>query len=459
MFDKLSLVLSASRNRLVPINRLPQDIMYRILSIVLQLENIHGIQLSVGLDYTLKFIDQRGRLRLVSRIWNSFVVSTPGFWSLVDIRAPSQELLSWKIKLAQQAELCITHQSPYFSHSDYQQLATFLPAYLDRIRTLRLGSQGFAAAFFQNSFPGLCTLEMWNHRWFTLAQDRFPQLRNLRLSSCSIPQDALPLNSLRILHLYDTWNPDLSAIIGFLKICPEIEELTISQSDDESMWIRSPSTTVRLEKLRRLELRNLDLPCVLHFFGFAKIPNLKQAIFTVPAGTAADVQNALREILGTLQISSSGSGPMELSVLSDAVTCAMQDSRLVKVHLPQTEACADTFLDCLKPGTLRIAVELEDQNRLRWLKRVLERTNVIELQVRLGCDALQFGRAVTDYLAHFGEEQTEEKSESELPLPLPSLQALAFEDGTVDIPHLLRMVASRINGRQVASAQIQSITL
>ncbi|KAG9040484.1 hypothetical protein FS837_000567, partial [Tulasnella sp. UAMH 9824] len=393
--------------------------MYRILSIVLQLENIHGLPLSVGSDYPfksdypLKLVEQRGRLRLVSRIWNSFIVSTPGFWSLVVIRTPNQEVLSWKLKLAQQAELCITHRSLCYAHSDYQQLATFLSTYLDRIRTLRLeGSKAFAAALLQNSFPGLCTLEMWNQGWFTPVQDRFPQLCNLRLSSCLLPRDTMPINTLRVLHLYESWNTDLNEIIGFLKFCPEIEELKISQSDGQPMWISSPSTTVRLEKLRRLELRDLDLPFVLHVFGFAKIPSLKQAIFTVPAGTAAAIQNALREILGNSKVLSSGSGPMELSAFSDAVTCATQDRRLVKIHLPQTEACADTFLDCLKPGTLRVAVELEDQSRLRWLKRVLRRTNVIELRVRLGCEALQFGRAVTDYLAHFGEEseeQTEEK--------------------------------------------------
>ncbi|KIO20421.1 hypothetical protein M407DRAFT_245815 [Tulasnella calospora MUT 4182] len=71
-------------------------------------------------------------------------------------------------------------------------------------------------------------------------------------------------------------------------------------------------------------------------------------------------------------------------------------------------------------------------------------------------------RAVIDYLAPFGkrsEEQAEEKTEQELPLPLPSLQTLVFENGVVDIPHLLRMVASRVNGRRTASAHIQRITL
>ncbi|KAG8915634.1 hypothetical protein FRC01_003568 [Tulasnella sp. 417] len=44
MFDKLSWVLNACRNRVVPINQLPQEILYHIFSAVLQLEDIHGFQ-------------------------------------------------------------------------------------------------------------------------------------------------------------------------------------------------------------------------------------------------------------------------------------------------------------------------------------------------------------------------------------------------------------------------------
>ncbi|KAG8958947.1 hypothetical protein FRC00_002118 [Tulasnella sp. 408] len=309
---------------------------------------------------------------------------------------------------------------------------------------------------------------MWHYgQRFTLAQDRFPQLCNLHLWGCSLPRDALPLNTLRILHLSGSWNNNLNEIIGFLKNCPEIEELTISRPENQSMWINSPSPTVRLEKLRRLELRNLEIDSLLHVLGFAKIPNFKQAIFTVQVELTPSNESVLQEILDALQLSSSESGLMELSVLGDAVTCTTQDGRSVEVRLPGrlasvSEECADTFLDCLESGTLRIAVELENQSRLRWLKQVLERTNVIELRVRLGCAALQFSRAVTDYLAlsdEGSEDQTEGKVEAVLKLPLPSLQTLAFEDGMIDMPQLLRMVTSRVNGRGAASARIQKIAL
>ncbi|KAG9023755.1 hypothetical protein FS837_005640, partial [Tulasnella sp. UAMH 9824] len=467
VFDRLSWVLNACRNRLVLINCLPQDIMYRIFSIVLELENIHRLEPNVD---SKAFVDQRGRLRLVSRIWNSFLVSTPGFWTVVDIQAPNPKILDRRLQLAQQGELCIAHRPIWSPSGEYQQLATVLSAYLDRIRTLRLGSEEFTTALIQSSFPALRTLEMRNH-WqeFGLAQDRFPQLCDLRISRCLLPQDAMPLKTLRILHLNDIWSNNLNEIIDFLKICPEIEELTISQSEDQSMWISGPSTTVRLEKLRRLELQILETRHLLHIFRFAKIPNFKQVIFTIPAETGPFIESDLQEILDTLQTSSFRSSSMELSVFGDAVTCATQDGQLVKVRIPErlssvspAEHCADIFLDRLKPETLRLAVELEDQKRLRRLKQVLQQNNVIELRVRLGYDPLRLSRAVTDYLAHFCEESgehTEEKMGSELGLPLPSLQALAFENGTVDIPQLLRMVASRLNGRGVASARIQEIML
>ncbi|KAG8893776.1 hypothetical protein FRC01_013353, partial [Tulasnella sp. 417] len=180
------------------------------------------------------------------------------------------------------------------------------------------------------------------------------------------------------------------------------------------------------------------------------------------------INGALEEILGALQVSDAGSDPVELSALDDAVTCTMGGGRLVEVRLPGrissvSEECTDTFLDYLKPVTLRIAVELENHNRFPWLKQVLERNNVVELRVRLGCsDAERASRALIDYLAVFDEEsegQTKGKLESDSPSSSSSLQTLAFENGIVDIPHLLRMVASRVNGRRDASTRIQQITL
>ncbi|KAG8894078.1 hypothetical protein FRC01_013171, partial [Tulasnella sp. 417] len=179
VLDKLSLVLNTYRNRLIPINRLPQDIMHHIFSIALQLENMHQVELAVSADYSLKVVDQRGRLRLVSRSWNSFVVSTPEFWSLVDTAVMDQALLSRRIERAQQRELCITHQLGYYSPTESQQLAIFLSPYLNRIRTLRLGSTYVATALLKNSFPALRTLELRGGlplARFILVQDCFPRL-------------------------------------------------------------------------------------------------------------------------------------------------------------------------------------------------------------------------------------------------------------------------------------------
>ncbi|KAG8915633.1 hypothetical protein FRC01_003567 [Tulasnella sp. 417] len=189
------------------------------------------------------------------------------------------------------------------------------------------------------------------------------------------------------------------------------------------------------------------MDCLLHVFRSAQIPNFKHAIFTVSTESVDFIDDGLQEILGALQVSDAGS--VELSAFDDVVACTTEDGRLVEVRLPGrlssvSEECAHTFLDYLKPGTLRIAVELDDQNRIRWLTQVLERNNVVELRVRLGRETLQSSRAVIDYLALF-EEETEEQAEGKSGLPLPSLQALALENGVVDIPHLLRMVESRVN--------------
>lgn len=230
------------------------------------------------------------------------------------------------------------------------------------------------------------------------------------------------------------------------------------------MRTSSQSTIFSLDKLRRLELRSLESDDLLHFFGSARISNITRAIFTLPFEIWSGTQSALEEILGTIQFLSAGSGPVELSVFDGAVTCATRDGRSVEVHpRPRmfVEECANIFLDLLKPSTSRMAVELEDQGRFQWLKQVFEQNDVTDLRVRLGREALQMSRAVVDYLALFdeSEEQTEGEMGSGLEFPLPLMQTLAFEDGMVDIPQLLRMVTSRVNGRGAASARIQEITL
>ncbi|KAG8915632.1 hypothetical protein FRC01_003566, partial [Tulasnella sp. 417] len=158
----------------------------------------------------------------------------------------------------------------------------------------------------------------------------------------------------------------------------------------------------------------------------ARFPNLKHAIFAVPTEMVDLINDALQEILGAWQVSTAGSDQVELSALGDVVTCAMEDGRLIEVGLPGrlssvSQKCTDTFLEYLKPATLRIAVELENHNQFLWLKQVLERNNVVELRVRLGSwEALRTSRALIDYLAVFdeeSEEHTEGELESDLPLP------------------------------------------
>lgn len=438
VFDELSLVLNACRNRFVPINRLPQDIMYYIFSIVFQLENIHKIKPVVSVDYPSKFVDQRGLLRLVSRIWNAFIVSTPEFWSLVDTTALDHKLLLQRIERAQQQELCVMHRSGLFAHDYGEQLAISLSSYLDRIRTLRLWNGHVAAALLRSSFPALRTLELRYHSsWFSIAQDRFPQLRTLHLSDCYLPLNATHFSTLRILHLHDSRTEELDKSLRFLSLCPELEELTI-WSEEEEVEASSQSTILRLDKLRRLELRDLDTDCLIQFFRSARIPNFKRAIFTFRFRTLPGSENAFQEILGTIQFSSAGSGSVELSVFDDAVTCTTGDGRTVKVRpRPRflSKKCADIFLDLLKGSVLCITVGLENQVGVRWLKQVFERNNVVDLRVRLGLGlghkALHMSRDVVDSLAFSDEEsegQTEERMKSELELPLPSLQTLSFED-------------------------------
>ncbi|KAG8952045.1 hypothetical protein FRC04_005378 [Tulasnella sp. 424] len=471
VFDKLSLVLNACRNRRVPINHLPQDVMHHIFSIVLQLEDMHNLELPNPYPtYLVTFIDQRKRLRLVSRTWNSFVVSTPSFWSLVDMLAPDLEVLHARIERAGQRELCVTHRSGLFTEKYCEHLALFLTPHLHRVRTLRLGNEGVAAALLKNPFPTLRALELrLNGHWQTeslptITQDYFPQLHTLQLSGCFIPRNTTPLNTLRILRLHHILQEEVVEILALLAQCSYLEELAIL-SQNQSPWMGLQSTALRLDNLRRLEVRDLDvlsLPCL---FRYAKIPNFKEVIIAFPLAPVPNIGAALLQCLDELQVLNSSTDSVEISMSDDIVTCVMEDGRSVEVTpaAPQSafsEECANRFLEHLQPSALRITVELQHQGIIRWIHQSFDRRNVVELRARRGI--LRESRALVDGLAIFGdgEEDTEESFDLELPLPLPSLQTLIFEDSDIDVPHLLRMVSNRATHPQATAAtRIKQITL
>ncbi|KAG8979196.1 hypothetical protein FRB90_008196 [Tulasnella sp. 427] len=171
---------------------------------------------------------ERARLRCVSRLWNSFIIDSPNFWSSINIYAPHAELIEF-LERAGDSALCVYHQWACGSGKPptRNQIESVLVPRQGQIRTLR----------FLN--PGLCnlglslvagskilrTLELVRPSpasGLLINDCRFenPLLRHMSLEFWRLPQDMVLALNLESLVLRDLDYLDLS-LFRALSSCSE----------------------------------------------------------------------------------------------------------------------------------------------------------------------------------------------------------------------------------------------
>ncbi|KAG8972582.1 hypothetical protein FRC05_009815 [Tulasnella sp. 425] len=187
-------------------SQLAVDIVHSIFRLFLQLDRIH--------DYDVPFEDlgelrkQVYCLRCVSTPWNEFILSSPQYWCVINIRAPQAAMVR-SIERAQTAPLCVysTKAGPWKA-VHFDQTRPMLVTRLGQIRTLRLDDQdlyGFGLSLIRPGLPNLKTLEIlprsYPHFFERPPTYDMPKLCHLSSSSWRPPSDATWIQGLKTLVL------------------------------------------------------------------------------------------------------------------------------------------------------------------------------------------------------------------------------------------------------------------
>ncbi|KAG8909687.1 hypothetical protein FRC00_009642 [Tulasnella sp. 408] len=227
--------------------RLAVDMVHYIFHIVLELDRIH--------DYDVPFevLDELRKavfcLRCVSALWNHFILSSPRYWCVINVRG-SQSAMVVTIERAQAAPLCIYSVRPsQWQAVHFDQIKPMLVARHSQIRTLRLNDKDlydFGLSLIRLGLPALRTLEVVP-RSYPYRDERppiydTPQLRHLTSRSWRPPSEAAWISGLKTLVLreLDGFDPDLYRVLGLC--APGLKKLSLGLGSAWKGLPRTPET-------------------------------------------------------------------------------------------------------------------------------------------------------------------------------------------------------------------------
>ncbi|KAG8900282.1 hypothetical protein FRC01_010191, partial [Tulasnella sp. 417] len=200
---------------------LAADLVHAIFQLILELDRVH--------DYDAPFetLNEIRKttfyMRCVSALWNQFILSSPQYWCIVNVRAPQAAMVR-TIERAQSAPLCIYSVKPeHWEAVRFDKILPLLETRQGQIRTLRLDDRdlyGFGTSLLRLSLPNLRTLEVVPRfdpyrEVPTLAYD-MPQLRHLKSTAWDPTSDVSWIQGLETLVLrgLDGFGPDLYRALG-----------------------------------------------------------------------------------------------------------------------------------------------------------------------------------------------------------------------------------------------------
>ncbi|KAG8985948.1 hypothetical protein FRB90_004353 [Tulasnella sp. 427] len=436
--------------------------MHRIFAVVLQLGTIHQIGLQSCSDFSGDYIRQREALRLVSRTWNSFVISTPSFWAVVDVLARNQDILTQRIERAQHAELCLTQTKGSVTNGWYEQLPKTLSPHIQRTRSLRLNNSSIVNALMKIPLPALQTLDLdqgsteWD--WAAVTDMHFPLLRTLRLAHLSLPPSSTPFSSVKVLHMSGI-RQSSDELLAFLAQMPCLEELRAKECGRWSLSETQPPVT-QLNSLLRLDVAH-RASALINFIRRLSLPAAKRV--TIRLGASHHSIVAIRRCLDIFQVSTWDVDPMTLKISERDIVCVGPDSQQLEIMQVNAYDFGKAIEELLAHlGRKRICVDMNfwpEAKNHRLLMGALDRENVNSL--RLYKAKGDSTRALLDYLATPIQNKGNEDStgENNCQWKLRGLHELSFVESDVDVAHLVQMVKIRTTNHQASSIPIRSITL
>ncbi|KAG8909787.1 hypothetical protein FRC01_006725 [Tulasnella sp. 417] len=224
--EAVEVAIRRQRNACTLFSHLPAEIVHSVFGIALNVDGIHDPN---SFDYEHKENEQQLEdLRIVSSAWNDFLLLSPRYWQVIDVRRPHKDIAT-VLERSGSAPLhihCLTGRSP-------ESPLNLIPA--ARIQTLRSSDPDtylFLRRFLQNPMPALRTLELASS--FGMLEDGpseplgdLPSLRHLHARGWQPPGDAAFLPNLKELFLYRQRDPQIMKVLLVLSACINLEQLAI----------------------------------------------------------------------------------------------------------------------------------------------------------------------------------------------------------------------------------------
>ncbi|KIO28757.1 hypothetical protein M407DRAFT_22172 [Tulasnella calospora MUT 4182] len=298
---------------------LAADIAHAIFRLVLELDRIH--------DYNTPFeiLSQLRKtifsMRCVSALWNRFILSSPQYWCIVDVRAPQAAMVR-TIERARAAPLCVYSTEPrHWKALHYDQILPLLVNRHGQIRTLRLDDRdlyGFGVSLLRPGLPNLRTLEvvprLGSHQDRPAFAYDMPRLRHLKSTALGPESDLAWIQGLETLGLrkLNGFDPGLYHVLDLCSRSLKFLSLGLGSS-----WNGLPLTpaAISIPRLEALRLDIVDRRTAMEVTRRILVPRSAGGIIRValePRSLDAvqdlvdflcpDDRNALDSVLATIEI-------------------------------------------------------------------------------------------------------------------------------------------------------------
>ncbi|KAG8913270.1 hypothetical protein FRC01_004631 [Tulasnella sp. 417] len=257
--DAVEIALRRKRNERTPFSRLDTDVVHSIFGMALDLDRIHDLNFPlVCLDDHRRRIN---RMRQVSTMWNGFLLSSPRYWQVIDIKSPPPTIAA-ALKRSKSSPLCVYCRRDFIRPAP-DQIGLELVWSAPRVQTLRSdepSAYNLCRLLLRTRAFSLKTLQLIGPPHQQLAIEPLRELsmpsriRHLAAVGWQPPSGAAWLMDLQELVLDNISQID-AEIFLVLRACGSLERLEIhcSGGSDWEALSRGPST-VTLPCLRAMDL-------------------------------------------------------------------------------------------------------------------------------------------------------------------------------------------------------------
>ncbi|KAG9018970.1 hypothetical protein FRB90_007734 [Tulasnella sp. 427] len=292
-----------------PVTEMPEDLVLNILSMTLSLDGLHHIDGGFDPD---GFMYRRRCLRLVSRGWNSLIISNPGFWTVIDPLSPVRDIAMSR---------------------------SFVREHGSRIRAIRVTTEQIAQSIPTCIFPELEVLELRplafdpsQVQWPSFRAEQFPRLRSLLVGACTLPPSSTPFQSAQSIQIELHEDPVVN-VLSFLQSMTNLEEIVVRRRVEPSNRkgvIAAVIPQLNLTKLRRLELVRLAQPQLITFlFGVWRL-RIDCVSIHINNGFWS-LEETMKPCIGLLQLRTCGLKTLEALKSDNTVVCVLGDGRTLEI--------------------------------------------------------------------------------------------------------------------------------